>query len=520
MQPTAAAASLAEQLAMTTADPHLAGWLAASDNEVPRMAGPLLSRLMYLPAHDEFSTAGVSSRILPRSCYAGGPSVIISHHQSSSAIISHRQSSSTIIGHASHHQPSSAIIHHHQPSSTITSHRQSASVIASHHQPSSAIASHRQPSSVVIAHHSCYAGGAADIATAVSVRIPTDPTATQALRLTLTTTAAKAALTKAIAAATLKSQLQPQLQPQLRSKLSVSHKVGARSVPPPGVGPSPNDLLQSLNMSSARQLVLDEGCRVQPRAASSPTPRPLNWLLRPADVDADADADADADFPIASACESDKNLRALCEILRRTAINREVLAAVSNKNIHPMLKTFLVGLRKSNITNAVVVALDAPTDKFARSVGAASYLRQLVARSKTTDNHATSGLKFAVLREFITVGCSVLLSDVDVVWVQNPFTLPSLYRDVDVEGMTDGWDDVTAYGYLWRSVGGDRIRLSARNSGLFFLQATGGRPGGQEPTNHRPMGPRTTGHRPHRPMGPRVDMPTVHRPMGSQTTPH
>ena len=46
-------------------------------------------------------------------------------------------------------------------------------------------------------------------------------------------------------------------------------------------------------------------------------------------------------------------------------------------------------------------------------------------------------------------GWQVLLSDVDVLWMQNPFTLPSLYRDSDVEGMTDGWDDVTAYGYRW-----------------------------------------------------------------------
>ena len=42
------------------------------------------------------------------------------------------------------------------------------------------------------------------------------------------------------------------------------------------------------------------------------------------------------------------------------------------------------------------------------------------------------------------MGCSVLLSDVDVLWAQNPFTLPSLYRDSDVEGMSDGWDERTA----------------------------------------------------------------------------
>ena len=44
------------------------------------------------------------------------------------------------------------------------------------------------------------------------------------------------------------------------------------------------------------------------------------------------------------------------------------------------------------------------------------------------------------------------------------------YRDVDVEGMTDGWDDPTAYGYDWR--GNTAFRLSARNSGLFYVRAT------------------------------------------------
>ena len=126
-----------------------------------------------------------------------------------------------------------------------------------------------------------------------------------------------------------------------------------------------------------------------------------------------------------------------------------MLAAVSNKNIHAMLGTFLVGVARANITNAVVIALDDPTATFAKAKGAHTYVRHLTSRTGSTDNHATSGLKFAILYEFMAVGCSVLLSDVDVLWLQNPFTLPSLYRDADVEGMTDGWDDRTAYGYQW-----------------------------------------------------------------------
>ena len=39
----------------------------------------------------------------------------------------------------------------------------------------------------------------------------------------------------------------------------------------------------------------------------------------------------------------------------------------------------------------------------------------------------------------------VLLSDVDVIWLANPFNF--LVRDSDVEGMSDGWDDTTTFGW-------------------------------------------------------------------------
>lgn len=43
------------------------------------------------------------------------------------------------------------------------------------------------------------------------------------------------------------------------------------------------------------------------------------------------------------------------------------------------------------------------------------------------------------------LGYSVLLSDIDIVYLQSPFD--HFYRDSDVEAMTDGHDNMTAYGY-------------------------------------------------------------------------
>lgn len=60
------------------------------------------------------------------------------------------------------------------------------------------------------------------------------------------------------------------------------------------------------------------------------------------------------------------------------------------------------------------------------------------------DNHAVSAMKFRVLRNFLKLGYSVFLSDVDICVFDNPFKY--LVRDSDIEGMSDGFDNATAYG--------------------------------------------------------------------------
>ena len=66
------------------------------------------------------------------------------------------------------------------------------------------------------------------------------------------------------------------------------------------------------------------------------------------------------------------------------------------------------------------------------------------AQRNVGSNHAVSGLKFKILQHFMRLGYAVLLSDVDIVTLKNPFT--NLFRDTDVESMSDGWTNQTAYG--------------------------------------------------------------------------
>lgn len=188
--------------------------------------------------------------------------------------------------------------------------------------------------------------------------------------------------------------------------------------------------------------------------------RPLNYILP-----------ASAPFPPPAACVA-HGLQELCALLRTVvAPRREALVAVSNKNIFHMLQLYIDGVKRAKVSNALVVALDDETHAWLSERSFPSYVRKVQARGGSTDNHATSGLKFRILREFMLVGCSVLLSDVDVAWMRDPF--PALYGDADVEGMTDGFDDLSSYGAPGSGVlGGSSWRIFARNSGMFYISAT------------------------------------------------
>lgn len=251
-------------------------------------------------------------------------------------------------------------------------------------------------------------------------------------------------------------------------------------------GEDPNAILTTETFDDARRVVLRDGpigdgdangncAAIDEGERHGPAPRELRLITLP-----------DGEFPVACSEFSD-----LCAVVTKVANEkRQVIAAVSNSNILYMLGLFVDGLRAANITNGIVVALDAKTAQWCAERDVPYYHRELKSLTGSTDNHATSGLKFRVLHEFLSVGVSVLLSDVDVVWMRNPFggtrlavsatgekkihtDRTAIYGDSDVEGMTDGWDDVSAYGF--EHFGNNHVplrRLVARNSGLFYLSAT------------------------------------------------
>ncbi|KAG2240891.1 hypothetical protein Bca52824_097005 [Brassica carinata] len=172
----------------------------------------------------------------------------------------------------------------------------------------------------------------------------------------------------------------------------------------------------------------------------------------------------------------------LAKILEDIAVDKEVIVALANSNVKAMLEVQIASVKRLGIKNYLVVALDDYIENFCKSNDVAYYKRDpdkdVDTVGKTGGNHAVSGLKFRVLREFLQLGYGVLLSDVDIVFLQNPFR--HLYRDSDVESMSDGHSNMTAYGFNdvfdepamgWARYA-HTMRIWVFNSGFFYLRPT------------------------------------------------
>ncbi|KAI3717691.1 hypothetical protein L1987_69467 [Smallanthus sonchifolius] len=172
----------------------------------------------------------------------------------------------------------------------------------------------------------------------------------------------------------------------------------------------------------------------------------------------------------------------LAKILEKVAVQKELIVSLANSNVKSMLEVWVSSIMKAGIPNYLVVALDDGIVDFCKENDVPYYMRDpddgIDSVAKTGGNHAVSGLKFRILREFLQLGYSVLLSDVDIVYIQNPFD--HIYRDSDVESMSDGHDNMTAYGYNdvfdepamgWARYA-HTMRIWVYNSGFFYLRPT------------------------------------------------
>ncbi|KAL8485326.1 hypothetical protein ACS0TY_027574 [Phlomoides rotata] len=170
-------------------------------------------------------------------------------------------------------------------------------------------------------------------------------------------------------------------------------------------------------------------------------------------------------------------------MLSRIAINKELIVALANSNVQPLLQIWFTTIKRLGISNYLVVALDNSTVQFCKANDVPFYTKdpdeEIDSAGKSPIGPVVSALKFKILREFLEMGYNVLLSDTDVIFLQNPFD--HLYRDSDIESMSDGHDTWSAHGcnndfddpefgpccqHVYTT------RIWSFNSGFFYIRAT------------------------------------------------
>ncbi|XP_038976613.1 arabinosyltransferase RRA2-like [Phoenix dactylifera] len=172
----------------------------------------------------------------------------------------------------------------------------------------------------------------------------------------------------------------------------------------------------------------------------------------------------------------------LAKILEKVAVRKELIVALANSYVKEMVEIWSENIKRVGIPNYLIVALDDEMESFCKSKEVPVYRRNsdegIDSIGRRGGNHEVSGLKFHILREFLQLGYSVLLSDVDIIYLRNPFG--HLYRDSDVESMSDGHNNMTAYGYDdvfdepqmgWARYA-HTMRIWVYNSGFFYIRPT------------------------------------------------
>jgi hypothetical protein len=108
-----------------------------------------------------------------------------------------------------------------------------------------------------------------------------------------------------------------------------------------------------------------------------------------------------------------------------------------------ILESFLdVTWRRLGVRNLILAVLDDETEAYMAKHWPdvhtfRSDLKIPDAQEGTHPANKVSTLKYDLLRQFMATGTGVLITDLDLVYVSNPFD--HLHRDADIEGQTDGF---------------------------------------------------------------------------------
>mmetsp|Transcript_13323 Transcript_13323/g.36394 ORF Transcript_13323/g.36394 Transcript_13323/m.36394 type:complete len:619 (+) Transcript_13323:44-1900(+) len=142
---------------------------------------------------------------------------------------------------------------------------------------------------------------------------------------------------------------------------------------------------------------------------------------------------------------------ALCAAARRVAQRtngrEEILFVVAELSDTEALRLMLASAAHAGVTNIVVGAADAGLSDALGDTGTIPVIDVSALLPAHSDNPTArvAEMRWLLLRGLLEAGLAVFVSSASTLFISNPFA--SLYRDADIEAMSLGWDDPSAYGY-------------------------------------------------------------------------
>ncbi|GIL65243.1 hypothetical protein Vafri_19054 [Volvox africanus] len=254
------------------------------------------------------------------------------------------------------------------------------------------------------------------------------------------------------------------------------------------LGPGSGALTNSITTSTgtvAGEAAVSAGGTCDPNGHPVTAIAPLNpkYLMRPA---AEVEAE-NPDFAQLLAAHANDKREIMLGLTNAVMICKNTTLCWWNGG--NILESFLEILERSNITNHLIGVTDDQAAKYledrAASRGAAAFkinwfrpnVRIPDVQAKTREANRVSSLKFSLLQTSLQLGYHTLITDMDLVYISNPFN--ELHRDADIESSSDGFDSM-AYGNMnsihdvsmgWGG-GGLYMETFTINVGCAYIRAT------------------------------------------------
>mmetsp|Transcript_18645 Transcript_18645/g.40053 ORF Transcript_18645/g.40053 Transcript_18645/m.40053 type:complete len:447 (+) Transcript_18645:53-1393(+) len=196
-------------------------------------------------------------------------------------------------------------------------------------------------------------------------------------------------------------------------------------------------------------------------------------------------------YPMKTPAQVEQDNPELAAAVKKYAKNDEIMLTLANGvmicqntticwwNGGNILQSFLEILEHNKITNYVIGVMDDETEKYLAERNANQFRVNIKIPQSQKNTHPAnrvSTIKYTLLRQLIQLGYNTYITDMDLVYMSNPFN--HLHRDSDIEIQTDGFDD-TAYGIIegvhdpsmgW-GAGGLYMKLFTTNVGAMYAKA-------------------------------------------------